>query len=111
VRFGIEFGSYPSDLDPVEVCRQVSERAEIAYRNNFEALFVAQHYLTGPDAAILQSIPLLAYLAGRVPGMYLGTSIFLLPLHHPVMVAEYIATLDNLCGGKALFGIGQGYRR
>jgi alkanesulfonate monooxygenase SsuD/methylene tetrahydromethanopterin reductase-like flavin-dependent oxidoreductase (luciferase family) len=42
--------------------------------------------------------------------MYLGTSIFLLPLHHPVMVAEYIATLDNLCGGKALFGIGQGYR-
>lgn len=110
MRFGIEFGSYPSDLDPVEVCRQVSERAEIAYRNNFEALFVAQHYLTGPDAAILQSIPLLAYLAGRVPGMYLGTSIFLLPLHHPVMVAEYIATLDNLCGGKTLFGIGQGYR-
>jgi hypothetical protein len=54
VRFGIEFGSYPSDLDPLEVCRQVSERAEIAYNNNFEALFVAQHYLTGPDAAILQ---------------------------------------------------------
>jgi alkanesulfonate monooxygenase SsuD/methylene tetrahydromethanopterin reductase-like flavin-dependent oxidoreductase (luciferase family) len=110
VRFGIEFGSDPSDLDPVEVCRQVSERAEIAYKNNFEALFVAQHYLTGPDAAILQSIPLLAYLAGRVPGMYLGTSIFLLPLHHPVMVAECIATLDNLSGGKALFGVGQGYR-
>jgi alkanesulfonate monooxygenase SsuD/methylene tetrahydromethanopterin reductase-like flavin-dependent oxidoreductase (luciferase family) len=110
VRFGIEFGSYPSDLDPVEVCRQVSERAEVAYKNNFEALFVAHHYLAGPDAAILQSIPLLAYLAGRVPGMYLGTSIFLLPLHHPVMVAEYIATLDNLSGGKVLFGVGQGYR-
>jgi alkanesulfonate monooxygenase SsuD/methylene tetrahydromethanopterin reductase-like flavin-dependent oxidoreductase (luciferase family) len=42
--------------------------------------------------------------------MYLGTSIFLLPLHHPVMVAEYISTLDNLSGGKVLFGIGQGYR-
>jgi alkanesulfonate monooxygenase SsuD/methylene tetrahydromethanopterin reductase-like flavin-dependent oxidoreductase (luciferase family) len=110
LRFGIEFGSYPSDLDPVEVCRQVSERAEVAYRNNFEALFVAHHYLAGPDAAILQSIPLLAYLAGRVPGMYLGTSVFLLPLHHPVMVAEYVATLDNLCGGKVLFGVGQGYR-
>jgi hypothetical protein len=68
VRFGIEFGSYPSDLDPVEVCRQVSERAEVAYRNNFETLFVAQHYLTGPDAAILQSISLVAYLPGRVPG-------------------------------------------
>jgi alkanesulfonate monooxygenase SsuD/methylene tetrahydromethanopterin reductase-like flavin-dependent oxidoreductase (luciferase family) len=110
VRFGIEFGSYPSDIDPVEACQQVCERAEVAYKNNFEALFVAQHFLTGPDAAILQSIPLLSYLAGRVPGMYLGTSILILPLHHPVMVAEYISTLDNLCGGKVLFGVGQGYR-
>ena len=110
MRFGIEFGSYPADLDPAQVCDQVVQRAQAAYRNNFEAFFVAHHYVTGPDAAILQSIPLLAYLAGRVPGMYLGTSIFLLPLHHPVMVAEYIATLDNLCGGKVLFGVGQGYR-
>ena len=108
MRFGIEFGSYPADLAPVEVCQQVTQRAQVAYKNNFEALFVAQHFLTGPDAAILQSIPLLAYLAGQVPGMYLGTSIFLLPLHHPVMVAEYISTLDNLCGGKVLFGVGQG---
>lgn len=110
MRFGIEFGSYPSDLPPAEVCQQVSQRARAAQRNNFEALFVAQHFLTGPDAAILQSLPLLAYLAGQVPGMYVGTSIFLLPLHHPVMVAEYIATLDNLSGGKVLFGVGQGYR-
>jgi len=88
----------------------VSRRAQVAYKNNFEALFVAQHYATGPDTAILQSLPLLAYLAGQVPGMYLGTSIFLLPLHPPLMVAEYTATLDNLCGGKFLFGVGQGYR-
>jgi alkanesulfonate monooxygenase SsuD/methylene tetrahydromethanopterin reductase-like flavin-dependent oxidoreductase (luciferase family) len=110
VRFGIEFGSYPTELDRVEVCQEVSRRAQVAYRNNFEALFVAQHYATGPDAAILQSLPLLAYLAGQVPGMYLGTSIFLLPLHPPLMVAEYTATLDNLSGGKFLFGVGQGYR-
>ncbi len=110
MRFGIEFGSYPSDLPPAEVCQQVTERALAAQRNNFDALFVAQHFLTGPDAAILQSIPLLSYLAGRVPGMYVGTSIFLLPLHHPVMAAEYMATLDNLSGGKLLFGVGQGYR-
>jgi alkanesulfonate monooxygenase SsuD/methylene tetrahydromethanopterin reductase-like flavin-dependent oxidoreductase (luciferase family) len=110
MRFGVEFGSYPADLDPAEVCEQVLLRAQAAYKNNYEALFVAQHYLTGPDAAILQSIPLLSYLAGYVPGMYLGTSIFLLPLHHPVMAAEYISTLDNLSGGKVLFGVGQGYR-
>jgi alkanesulfonate monooxygenase SsuD/methylene tetrahydromethanopterin reductase-like flavin-dependent oxidoreductase (luciferase family) len=110
MRFGIEFGSYPADEDPAEACRQILQRAQLAYKTNFEALFVAQHYVTGPDSAILQSLPLLAYLVGQVPGMYLGTSIFLLPLHHPVMVAEYVATLDNLSGGKFLFGVGQGYR-
>jgi alkanesulfonate monooxygenase SsuD/methylene tetrahydromethanopterin reductase-like flavin-dependent oxidoreductase (luciferase family) len=110
MRFGIEFGSYPADLDAAQVCQQFSQRAQAAYKSNFEGLFVAQHYVTGPDAAILQSLPLLAYLAGQAPGMYLGTSIFLLPLHHPVMVAEYVATIDNLSGGKFLFGVGQGYR-
>src|ERR1051325_896003 len=110
MRFGIEFGSYPADIEPQQACEQVLQRAQVAYQNNYEALFVAQHYLTGPDAAILQSIPLLSYLAGQVPGMYLGTSIFLLPLHPPVMVAEYISTLDQLSGGKVLFGVGQGYR-
>jgi alkanesulfonate monooxygenase SsuD/methylene tetrahydromethanopterin reductase-like flavin-dependent oxidoreductase (luciferase family) len=110
MRFGIEFGGYPAESDCVEVCRNVSRGAQVAYKNNFEALFVAQHYATGPDGAILQSLPLLAYLAGQVPGMYLGTSIFLLPLHPPLMVAEYTATLDNLSGGKFLFGVGQGYR-
>ena len=47
MRFGIEFGSYPADLDPAEVCEQVSLRAQVAYKNDFEGLFVAQHYLTG----------------------------------------------------------------
>ena len=41
MRFGIEFGSYPADLDPAEVCEQVSLRAQVAYKNNFEGFFVA----------------------------------------------------------------------
>ena len=57
MRFGIEFGSYPADLDPAEVCEQVTLGAEVAHKNNFEGLFVAQHYLTGPDAAILAGLP------------------------------------------------------
>lgn len=110
MRFGIAFGSYPSDLDPAEVCLDFTRRARVAHGSNYEALFVAQHYATGPDAAMLQSLPLLSYFAGLTPGMYLGTAIFLLPMHQPLMVAEYASTLDNLCNGKFLFGVGQGYR-
>ena len=63
-----------------------------------------------PTRRCCNPLPLLSYFAGVVPGMYLGTAIFLLPMHEPLMVAEYTATIDNLCGGKFLFGIGQGYR-
>ncbi len=111
MRFGIQISStYPAKLDSVEVCRRMCERAQMAYKNNFEALFSPQHYLTGPDTAMMQSLPLLGYLAGQVPGMYIGTSILLLPLHNPVQIAEYTTTLDILSGGKFLFGVGQGYK-
>ena len=42
--------------------------------------------------------------------MHLGTNIFLLPIHNPVYVAEQVATLDIICGGRFIFGCGLGYR-
>ena len=92
MRFGIAFGSYQSDLNRADICRDFTERARVAQASNYEALFVAHHYSAGPDAAMLQSLPLLSYFAGVAPGMYLGTAIFLLPMHEPLMVAEYTAT-------------------
>ena len=59
---------------------------------------------------MLQPLLLLSNLATQAPGLYLGTAVFLLPLHHPVAVAEQTATVDILSGGKFLFGVGQGYR-
>jgi alkanesulfonate monooxygenase SsuD/methylene tetrahydromethanopterin reductase-like flavin-dependent oxidoreductase (luciferase family) len=111
MRFGVLITSpYPGDVDPALVREHIRQQATLASANNFDGLFAAQHYLTGPHSAMLQPIPTLAYLAALAPGLYLGTSIFLLPLHSPVDVAEQVATLDILCEGRLLFGVGQGYR-
>lgn len=111
MRFGILLsGPYRGDFDPVQMYQHICQQAQVAYQGNFEALFTAQHYLTGPAAAMVQPFLLLSYLAAQVPGLYMGTSVFLLPLHHPVDVAEQTATLDILSGGRFLFGVGQGYR-
>ena len=111
MRFGILLSiAYPGEMDPVQMYRDICQQAQTAAKYNFEALFAAHHYLTGPDSAKLQPLPILAHLAGLVPGLYIGTSIFLLPLHQPVDIAEQTATLDILSGGKFLFGVGQGYR-
>ena len=53
-------------------------------------------------------VQLLSYLAGRTKRVALGTAVIVLPWHDPIRVAESIALLDVLCGGRCLFGFGRG---
>jgi alkanesulfonate monooxygenase SsuD/methylene tetrahydromethanopterin reductase-like flavin-dependent oxidoreductase (luciferase family) len=59
MRFSIQLASYPVDFDSIGVCRQMTQLAQLAYKSNYEALFISQHYVTGPDTAVLQSFLLL----------------------------------------------------
>ena len=58
----------------------------------------------------MQPLPVLARVAAEIGEMTLGTGIMLLALQHPVDVAESLATLDVICGGRLVFGVGLGYR-
>ena len=83
--------------------------ARAASEVDFAHLVCGQHFLTSPQT-YLQPIPLLARLAPEVPNMQLVTGVLLLPLLHPVQLAEELATLDALSGGRLVVGVGQGYR-
>ncbi len=111
MKFGIIPGPiFPGDWTAQQMYEQIHLQAQTAYQNNFEGLFAGHHYLLGPVTALFQPFPVLSHLLGQFPGMYIGTSIFLLPFHHPVEVAEQTACLDIFSRGKFLFGVGQGYR-
>src|SRR6201998_2971325 len=53
-------------------------------------------------------LELLAYFAGRTKRITFGTAVIVLPWHDPIRVAEEIALLDILSGGRCLFGFGRG---
>ena len=53
---------------------------------------------------------LLSAVATVTQRLRLGTGIYLAALHHPLSVAEQAATLDQISGGRAVLGVGLGYR-
>src|SRR5262245_57580468 len=75
----------------------------------YESLFVVEHHFTGVSQ-VSASLNLLSFLAGRTRRMRLGTAVVVLPWHNPVLLAEQVATLDLLSGGRFDFGVGKGYR-
>jgi alkanesulfonate monooxygenase SsuD/methylene tetrahydromethanopterin reductase-like flavin-dependent oxidoreductase (luciferase family) len=75
----------------------------------FDLLTVGQHHLATPFQQP-SSVPLVARLAASSGTMRIGITVFLLPLHNPVDIAEQVATLDAISHGRMIFGVGLGYR-
>jgi alkanesulfonate monooxygenase SsuD/methylene tetrahydromethanopterin reductase-like flavin-dependent oxidoreductase (luciferase family) len=80
---------------------------DLAEPLGFDSLFALEHHFTG-YAMSPAPTQLLSYFAGRTRRITLGTAVIVLPWHDPVRVAEQIALLDILCGGRCLFGFGRG---
>lgn len=73
----------------------------------FDSLWALEHHFTG-YAMSPSPAQTLSYYAGRTKRITLGTAVIVLPWHDPVRVAEEIALLDIMCGGRCIFGFGRG---
>jgi alkanesulfonate monooxygenase SsuD/methylene tetrahydromethanopterin reductase-like flavin-dependent oxidoreductase (luciferase family) len=80
---------------------------DLAEPLGFDSLWALEHHFTG-YAMSPSPAQLLSYYAGRTRRITLGTAVIVLPWHDPVRVAEEIALLDVLSGGRCLFGFGRG---
>ena len=92
--------------------RKIEESAEqvrAARDAGFDLICTGQHYLAAPYQ-MSSSFPLLARLAADAGDMEVAATVILLPLHNPVELAESVATMDAICGGRFILGIGLGYR-
>jgi len=108
MRFGIGIGDRP-DRSLRNPWDAVYRRAEMAEEAGFDMLVAAHHRFTpGYDAAATWTF--LAAVAARTERIRLGTNIYILPLDHPLDVAEQIATVDQISNGRVFLGAGLGYR-
>jgi alkanesulfonate monooxygenase SsuD/methylene tetrahydromethanopterin reductase-like flavin-dependent oxidoreductase (luciferase family) len=97
----------PTDRSAGELFEGLVTQTCAARDSGFDMITMGQHYLA--DYVQLQLVPALSRLAAEAGSMTVGTGIVLLPLHHPVEIAEQITTIGAFADG-VVAGVGAGYR-
>src|SRR5258708_13323413 len=109
MKFGLHyqlpcFGSQ----SPVQRYRDTLEQSVHAEALGFESVWPVEQHFNAELSITPAPLLLLAALAERTRNLRLGIALVLLPLSHPLRVAEEIATLDVISNGRVEFGIGRG---
>ena len=82
-------------------------QAETAQAMGFHSFWLPENHF-GKPRAIPSPLTLLAAVAGRTERIGLGCTSYLLPIRHPLLAAEEVAVLDQLCQGRLILGVGRG---
>src|SRR5918995_5494618 len=112
MRLGVILPNETADADP----REIAGLAEYAETLGFEAVWLPDHLL--PPApfgdvygGVHEALILLAHVAALTEQVTLGTSVLVLPLREPVLLAKQLATLERLAPGRVILGAGVGWDR
>ena len=97
----------PHEREPF---RKMIELAVAAEEAGFDFISKGHHSVTPNSKDPASPFVVLAGIATRTSRIRLATGVYLLPLHHPITVAEQVAQLDLVSGGRVIFGVGVGYR-
>ncbi|MFL0671444.1 MAG: LLM class flavin-dependent oxidoreductase [Erythrobacter sp.] len=109
MKFGILAShQFPRDADLQRSIGELIEYVQTARDLGYDSVFTINHFLGNLQTP--QTVSMMARLIDHSGDMMLGTGILILPLFHPVHVAEEFATLDQLSGGRIVLGVGAGYR-
>ena len=84
--------------------------AQAADRSNWKYLWATEHHFLEEYSHLSANEVFLAYMAGVTERIHIGSGIFNItpPVNHPARVAERVAMLDHLSGGRFEFGTGRG---
>lgn len=110
--FGINMGP----LGTPDACIRAAQAAESA---GFDSVWAGEHIVLPEPQVAPSPVPAdtvmidpnicFAWLAGQTKTINFGTGIIIMPQRNPLVLAKEMASLDLLCNGRLLFGVGIGY--
>ena len=107
MKVGLHYEMVRPDLDDHLLFSETLEQIILADQMGFDYVWLVEHhFLTGFSGSASPDI-VYGALSQRTERIRLGLGVVVLPYHHPVQVAERVATLDHLAEGRVDFGTGR----
>jgi alkanesulfonate monooxygenase SsuD/methylene tetrahydromethanopterin reductase-like flavin-dependent oxidoreductase (luciferase family) len=114
MKVGVLFTSHPDPkTEPYPhqaVHARVTEEVLEAERLGFDSVWIAEHHFSNRYGILPDPFSYLSYLAAKTSRIKIGAAVMVVPLHHPIRIAENAAFVDILSDGRFQLGLGSGYR-
>ena len=109
MEFGV-FYQLPCAVDQTPAVRfqNTIAQCQLADELGFDAAWLAELHFNRRFSVMSAPLMIASAVAQTTTRIRIGSAVNLMPLHHPVRLAEEAATLDVLSNGRAIFGVGRG---
>src|ERR671933_576285 len=109
----LNFGTFllmqsPSADSSVDMFSRALEQAQAAEELGFRNVWLAEHHFS-TYGYVGRPVQLATYIAARTTRLRVGPAVIVVPLHHPLLIAEEIAMLDVLSHRRLDVGLGRGF--
>jgi len=113
IRFGLwyDFRNPAQWRQPADrLYREILDQIAWGENNGFDDVWLSEHHFI-EDGYLPSILPAAAAIAARTNRIRIASGVLLMPLHNPIRLAEDIATVDVISGGRFELGVGIGFKR
>src|ERR1051326_2929774 len=107
MHFGLFLEEARQGLSQPAAFREVFDTAERADAWGVDCVWLGEIHFTPSRSVISASLQVASSIATRTKRLRVGTAVSVLPLNHPLRIAEEVATLDQISEGRLEFGVGR----
>ena len=107
MHFGIFVEELRQGATQAAAFRDVFETADRAEAWGIDCVWLGEIHFTPSRSVISASLQVASAIAARTRRVRIGTAVQVLPLNHPLRIAEEVATVDHISDGRFEFGIGR----
>jgi alkanesulfonate monooxygenase len=111
-RFGVFLPSFVWPGDGPDRARGIMDFAREVENIGFDSIFITDHLLAAAQfysVSFLEPLTTLALVAGVTERVKLGTSVLVMPIREPVLLAKQLATMQFLSNNRIVLGAGIGW--